>query len=57
VASGPEKLLYEASVASVRAQLNQEIFAAAWAEGQALTMDQAIAEALTEGTTALAHAR
>jgi hypothetical protein len=47
--SGPtvERHIYEASVASVRAQLDQAAFAAAWAEGQALTLDQATAEALT----------
>jgi len=39
--SGPPvgRLFYEASVASVHAQLNQEIFAAAWAAGQALTLE------------------
>jgi tetratricopeptide (TPR) repeat protein len=46
VASGPEKPLYEASVASVRAQLNQETFLAAWAEGQTMSMEQAIDFAL-----------
>jgi tetratricopeptide (TPR) repeat protein len=44
-----EGLLYEASVASVRAQLNQEIFATVWAEGRAMTLEQAIAAALDEG--------
>jgi tetratricopeptide (TPR) repeat protein len=33
-------------VAAVRAQLNEATFAAAWADGQALTLEQAIAEAL-----------
>jgi len=42
-----ERAVYAESVASVRAQLNQATFAAAWAEGRALTMEQAIAEALT----------
>jgi predicted ATPase len=41
-----ERQLHAASVASVRAQLDQEIFAAAWAEGRAMSLDQAIAEAL-----------
>jgi hypothetical protein len=35
-------------VASARAQLGVDVFAAAWAEGQALTLEQAIAEALNE---------
>jgi predicted ATPase/transcriptional regulator with XRE-family HTH domain len=48
--SGPptEGLLYEASVASVRAQLNQETFVAAWAEGRSMSMEQAIDNALGE---------
>jgi hypothetical protein len=36
-------------VASVRAQLDQETFAAAWAEGRAMSMEQAIVAALDEG--------
>ena len=52
-----ERLAYEARVASARAQLDQTAFAAAWAAGQALTLEQAIAEALTEAPTARAHAR
>jgi predicted ATPase/transcriptional regulator with XRE-family HTH domain len=43
-----ERAAHEESVASVRAQLDQEIFAAAWAEGQALTMEQAIADVLDD---------
>jgi hypothetical protein len=33
-------------VAATRAKLDETTFAAAWAEGQALTLEQAIAEAL-----------
>jgi hypothetical protein len=37
---------YERAVASARAQLGVDVFAAAWAEGQALTLEQAISKAL-----------
>lgn len=37
---------HEHFVATVRAQLDEATFAAAWAAGQALTLEQAIAEAL-----------
>ena len=37
---------YERAMALARAQLGEEAFAAAWAAGQALTLEQAIAEAL-----------
>jgi hypothetical protein len=33
-------------VATVRAALGEEAFAAAWAEGRAVTLDQAVADAL-----------
>ena len=36
------------SVASARAALGEATFVAAWAEGQAMTLDQAIEYALTE---------
>jgi tetratricopeptide (TPR) repeat protein len=42
----------ERDVANVRAQLDEATFAAAWAEGQALTLEQAIAEALDDETPA-----
>jgi non-specific serine/threonine protein kinase len=38
---------YEASVAGVRAQLSPQTFAEAWAHGQALTLEQAIAYAIS----------
>ena len=37
---------YERGVAAVRAQLDAPAFAAAWADGRALRLEQAIAEAL-----------
>jgi len=46
----PERRLLRADrdrdVAAVRAALGEDPFAASWAEGQAMTLDQAIAEAL-----------
>jgi non-specific serine/threonine protein kinase len=42
-----ERLRYDRLVVTVRAQLDEETFAAAWAAGQALTLEQAVAEALT----------
>jgi predicted ATPase/transcriptional regulator with XRE-family HTH domain len=41
-----ERASYEAGVASVRAQLDQETLAAAWAQGRAMTLEQALAYAL-----------
>src|SRR5690349_6266486 len=40
---------YEQDVATVRAQLDAATFEAAWAAGRAMTLEQAIAEALGEG--------
>jgi DNA-binding NarL/FixJ family response regulator len=37
---------YERDVAAVRAQLDEATFASAWAAGRALSLDQAVAEAL-----------
>jgi tetratricopeptide (TPR) repeat protein len=37
---------YERDVAAARAQLHEDAFAAAWAAGRAMTLEQAIAEAL-----------
>jgi predicted ATPase/DNA-binding SARP family transcriptional activator len=42
------RLDYEHAVAAARAELDEEAFAAAWAAGQALTLEQAIAYALEE---------
>jgi DNA-binding CsgD family transcriptional regulator len=43
---------YERTVDAARAQLDEAAFAAAWAAGQAMTMEQAIAEALRVGVEA-----
>jgi predicted ATPase len=40
---------YDASVATVRNQLGEVTFSAAWAEGRAMSLEQVIAEALTGG--------
>jgi predicted neutral ceramidase superfamily lipid hydrolase len=37
---------YDRILAAVRAQLDEQTFAAAWAEGRAMTLEQAIAYAL-----------
>ena len=52
----PERFYYDkpnlvqaqigASLAACRAEVGEEAFAAAWASGQALTLEQAVAEAL-----------
>jgi hypothetical protein len=34
---------YDRHVAALRAQLNEETYAAAWAEGRALSLDEAVA--------------
>jgi non-specific serine/threonine protein kinase len=41
---------YEHDLAVARAALGQAAFAAAWAAGEALTLEEAVAEALAEGT-------
>ena len=43
-----DRVEYERSVTAVRAQLGDQPFAAAQAEGRAMTMEQAIAYALEE---------
>ncbi len=43
---------YEADVAAVRAVLDDDAFAAAWAEGRAMTPEQAVAYALGEAASA-----
>ena len=40
--------LYEKSIAAVRAQLDENTFAKAWAEGRAMSKEQAIAYALQD---------
>ena len=45
-----ERAAYEAAVAASRAKLGTETFAAAWAEGRTLPLEQAIAEALKTTT-------
>jgi predicted ATPase/class 3 adenylate cyclase len=41
-----ERIIWEHIIASIRAQLDEATFTATWAEGQAMTMEQAIAYAL-----------
>jgi hypothetical protein len=41
-----QRVPYEQAVASVRAQLGQEAFEAAWAEGQTMSLEQAIHDSL-----------
>jgi hypothetical protein len=43
---------YERAMAAARAQLGEQAFAAAWAEGQKMTLEQAIAEALDDAPEA-----
>jgi len=42
---------YEQNLAAVQTALDQEIFAAAWKEGQAMSLEQAIAYALDNQET------
>ena len=49
---------YERWVTVARTQLDDATFAAAWAEGQKLTLDEAIAEAFGESPhTLMTHGR
>ena len=50
VGSGPlfDRDAYEATFAAVHAHLDDAVFAAAWAEGQAMTLEQAVAYALED---------
>jgi tetratricopeptide (TPR) repeat protein len=43
-----DKTTYERNVATTRAQLGEERFRTAWGEGQAMTLEQAIAYALSD---------
>jgi len=45
---GPERPDYESNLASLRAQLDESTFEAAWAEGAALTLEQAVELALSD---------
>jgi len=42
------RAIYDRAVAAARAQLGEVAFATAWAAGQAMSLDQAIAEALAD---------
>lgn len=44
-----ERDLYERAVAAVRSQLDEATYAADWAEGRAMTLDQAVEYALADG--------
>jgi hypothetical protein len=44
-----EQADYDRMVSTTRAQFDETTFAAAWAEGQTMTLEQAIAYALNEG--------
>jgi hypothetical protein len=50
--SAAERTDFDRTVAAVRAALGEEAFAAVWACGQALPLEQAIAEALGEEASA-----
>jgi len=41
-----DRITYERTLAMLRVQLDDTVFAAAWAEGRAMTLEQAIADAL-----------
>jgi len=43
-----ERATYESAVGGVRAELGEKGFASAWADGRAMTLDQAISYALTQ---------
>jgi hypothetical protein len=43
-----ERALYERTVVAARSALGEDAFAAAWEHGQALPLEQAIAEALAK---------
>ena len=46
-----DQMNYERTVATARAQLEATTFEAAWAAGRAMTLEQAVAEALVAATT------
>jgi hypothetical protein len=43
-----ERVEYDREVSALRAQMAETAFVSAWAEGRAMTMEQAIAEALND---------
>src|SRR5262249_55214695 len=43
------RVYYDRDVAAIRAQLDPDTFTTVWAEGQNMTLEQAIAYALSEG--------
>ena len=45
----PDHADYERFVAAARSDLDEEAFAAAWAKGRAMTLEQAIAYAIESG--------
>jgi predicted ATPase/DNA-binding NarL/FixJ family response regulator len=47
----PDRSLHQSRVADTRSQLDEEAFAAAWAEGRAMTSEQAIEYALDHSAT------
>ena len=51
VMDGADQKNYERTVAMARAQLETTTFEAAWAAGRAMTLEQAVAEALVAATT------
>jgi hypothetical protein len=44
----PERETYERVIIALRSQLNDESFTKVWAQGHAMTMDEAVAYALTD---------
>jgi hypothetical protein len=44
----PDRSLYERAIAAARAELGEEVFGTARAEGRAMTFEQAVAYALSE---------
>ena len=47
---GRQQSSYERTLRAVRSHLGEEAFAALWAEGRAMTVGQALAYALAEGS-------
>jgi hypothetical protein len=48
----PRRVLHDQTVAAARAALGEEAFAAAWTEGRAMSLDQAVAAALQQPSDA-----